>query len=76
MPELTTAWVTLAATTRGMEADMRRAFERVERDAKINPKVDRSGLTLKRAARPVVSRRGSSPRSTVRSRPTDLRCSA
>ena len=29
MPELTTAWVTLAATTRGMEADMRRAFERV-----------------------------------------------
>lgn len=45
MPELTTAWVTLAATTRGMEADIRRAFNRVERDAKINPKLDTSKMS-------------------------------
>jgi TP901 family phage tail tape measure protein len=42
MPELTTAWVTLTATTRGMEADIRRALQRVERDANINPRIDQS----------------------------------
>lgn len=40
MPELATAWVTFAATTRGMEGDIRRAINRAGSATRINPQVD------------------------------------
>lgn len=45
MPELLTAWVTLAATTRGMESDIRRAITRASGSARIDPKVNTAGLS-------------------------------
>lgn len=44
MPELFTAWGTLAISTRGMKGDITRALQQAERSAKLNPKVDTSKL--------------------------------
>lgn len=40
MPEIASAWVTLVASTKGMERDIRKAFDHANRNAKLDPKVD------------------------------------
>lgn len=40
MPEIASAWVTLVATTKGMERDIAAAIDRSTRGAKIDPQVD------------------------------------
>ena len=40
MPEIASAWVTLVASTKGMERDIRKAFDAANRNAKLDPKVD------------------------------------
>lgn len=44
MPELMSAWVTLAASTRGMESDIRRGIQRATGQAEIRPKIDSTRL--------------------------------
>ncbi len=44
MPEIASAWVTLVASTKGMERDIRKAFDHANRNAKLDPKVDTSKL--------------------------------
>ncbi|WP_231646283.1 phage tail tape measure protein [Mycolicibacterium mengxianglii] len=45
MPEIASAWVTLAVSTRGMQGDIRRAMQQAERGTKLNPKVDTAKLS-------------------------------
>jgi TP901 family phage tail tape measure protein len=44
VPEIASAWVTLVASTKGMERDIRKAFDHANRNAKLDPKVDTSKL--------------------------------
>lgn len=69
MPELTTAWITLTASTRGMEADIRKAINRAERDAKIRPEIDTGDLGQqgRRAGNEFARRFESSSRSSMSS---------
>lgn len=50
MPELLTAWVTLAVSAEGMRRDLTRALNEAERGAKINPKIDSARLSSQGAA--------------------------
>lgn len=45
MPELATAWITLAVSAEGMKRDIAKALNQAERGAKISPKVDSSKLS-------------------------------
>lgn len=45
MPELATAWVTLAVSGRGIKREVGRALNEAERGAKITPKIDSSRLS-------------------------------
>lgn len=45
MPELLTAWVTVAVSGRDLKRDIGRAFNEAERNAKITPKIDSSRLS-------------------------------
>lgn len=45
MPELATAWVTVAASGRGLKRDIAQALNEAERGAKITPRVDSSRLS-------------------------------
>ena len=44
MPEIATAWVTLAISGKGLQNQIRREFEQAEKSAKLNPKINTSGL--------------------------------
>ncbi|WP_454788513.1 tape measure protein [Mycolicibacterium lutetiense] len=50
MPELATAWVTLALQADGLKRDVARALTAAERSAKINPKIDSSKLSSEGAS--------------------------
>lgn len=58
IPELATAWVTLAVSADGMKRDVARALNQAERNAKINPKIDTSRFAAEadRAGRNFSSR--------------------
>lgn len=58
MPELSTAWVTLAVSADGMKRDIARALNQADRNAKINPKIDTSRFNAEadRAGRNFSSR--------------------
>lgn len=45
MPELSTAWITLAVSADGMKRDITKALNQAERGAKISPKVDTSKMS-------------------------------
>jgi len=47
MPELATAWVTLAVSADNMQRDIKRAFKGAESSTKLSPDVDTAGLSRK-----------------------------
>lgn len=50
MPELGTAWVTLAVSTKNMERDIKRSFREVERASKVSPDVDTTKMSSRATA--------------------------
>lgn len=50
MPELASAWVTLAVSSRGMKQDIKRALNEAERESKISPDVDSAKLSARSRA--------------------------
>lgn len=45
MPELSTAWISIAVSGRGLKQDITKALNEAERGAKINPKIDSAKLS-------------------------------
>lgn len=50
MPELATAWVTLAVSADGMQRDIRRALNQADRNARVTPRVDTSRMSSQAGA--------------------------
>lgn len=67
MPEIATAWVTLAVSAQGMERDIRRAMTNATRSASITPHLDTSRLSSQadRAGRDVGGRFGSAMKTAI-----------